>query len=211
MLIMGEEVEPARPGTAPDLASAVGNRIRRLRRARGWSVRELADAAGTSRRMLTRVELGQANPSLLMVDRIAAALDTDVAALVVPEPADPSGPASAAQGSTSGGDGTGSPEQRLGMTRQPWAELSKWTLRPGDQHNPGHSAGPGGQHVHHVLTGQLTIVLAERSLVIEAGQTATVDRRSERAYRNEGGSAVVFLRVAAGHEPGADPDGRSTR
>jgi proteic killer suppression protein len=37
----------------------------------GLTVQELADAAGLSRRMLTQIELGQANPSLVTLDRVA--------------------------------------------------------------------------------------------------------------------------------------------
>ncbi|MFC7741281.1 helix-turn-helix domain-containing protein [Nocardiopsis composta] len=70
--------------TAPQFVTRIGGRIRALRKQRGWSVQRLAEAGTVSRRMLTQIELGQANPSLATVDRVARALDTDFAALALP-------------------------------------------------------------------------------------------------------------------------------
>jgi Helix-turn-helix len=47
------------------------------RKQRGGSVQQLAEAARLSRRMLTGTELGQANPSLATVERVALVLEVD--------------------------------------------------------------------------------------------------------------------------------------
>ena len=64
------------------LLSSLGTRIRGLRVRREWSRRELASAAGLSERFLAQVESGRGNPSVLSLERIAAALDTSPAALL---------------------------------------------------------------------------------------------------------------------------------
>lgn len=54
----------------------LGNSVGERRRARGWSRRELARRAEISERFLAEVERGRANPSLLRIAEIAAALGT---------------------------------------------------------------------------------------------------------------------------------------
>src|SRR5699024_11640230 len=52
-----------------------------LFRSQDLSVGALAELSGVSRRMLTQIELGQANPSVSILDRVAAGLGTTFAAL----------------------------------------------------------------------------------------------------------------------------------
>ncbi|MDN6124056.1 MAG: helix-turn-helix domain-containing protein, partial [Brevibacterium sp.] len=61
----------------------VGSRLRELRNGRGWTIQRLADESSLSRRMLTQIELGQANPSLATIDRIAHALEVTFADLAL--------------------------------------------------------------------------------------------------------------------------------
>ena len=60
-----------------DFLSQVGARIRALRTGRSLTVQQLADRSRISRRLLTQIELGQANPSLVTVTRIARQLGTE--------------------------------------------------------------------------------------------------------------------------------------
>src|SRR3954454_20531431 len=76
------------PSTAA-LASAIGARVRQERQARHWTLDQLADAAGVSRRMLVNVEQGVTNPSVGTLLRISDALGVGLPALVelpTPEP-----------------------------------------------------------------------------------------------------------------------------
>ena len=72
----------------PALLETVSSKVRDLRRAKGWSRRELAERAALSERFLAQVEAGEGNPSVLSLERIAATLGTSAAALL----AAPSGP-----------------------------------------------------------------------------------------------------------------------
>ena len=62
--------------------TAVGQRIRSLRRARGWTIERLAATGGMATSFLSNVERGVQNPSLVILARIANALDRDLAAIV---------------------------------------------------------------------------------------------------------------------------------
>src|SRR6266702_8639261 len=73
-------------GTAA-LALAIGVRVRQERQSRRWTLDQLAEAAGVSRRMVVNVEQGAANPSVGTLLRISDALGVGLPALVeAPEP-----------------------------------------------------------------------------------------------------------------------------
>ena len=71
-------------GSAParlDLR-ALGERIKRERAQRGFSLERLAARTGVSRSMLSAVERGGKAPTVLVLDRIATGLDTSIARLL---------------------------------------------------------------------------------------------------------------------------------
>ena len=59
-----------------------GVRLRRLRRDRGWTQDQLAEAAAANPKYVGEIERGARNPSLDVIVRLAGALDVDVAELV---------------------------------------------------------------------------------------------------------------------------------
>ncbi|RME93985.1 MAG: XRE family transcriptional regulator [Verrucomicrobia bacterium] len=71
------------PSTASDPAHLqFSRRLRVLRRQRGWSLEDLAAASAVSRSMLSEIERGNANPTLAVACRIAAAFGLSVGQLV---------------------------------------------------------------------------------------------------------------------------------
>jgi transcriptional regulator with XRE-family HTH domain len=67
---------------ATDICVRVGNKIRELRQAKEWSQQMLADHAQIERAHLTRLEEGQKEAGLRILERIAIALDVEVEELV---------------------------------------------------------------------------------------------------------------------------------
>jgi len=63
---------------------SLSERVRRLRRARGWPRAVLAERSGLSIRFLARVEAGDGNISLLRLTSLARALDTTADELIRP-------------------------------------------------------------------------------------------------------------------------------
>lgn len=59
----------------------VGREIRRRREARGWSQAKLAGAAGMGVSGVSQIETGTRNPSTVTLEKLARALDTEVADL----------------------------------------------------------------------------------------------------------------------------------
>jgi transcriptional regulator with XRE-family HTH domain len=67
---------------------AFGERIRALRLARGLTQDDLAAHCGLFRTYMSRIETGQANPTLTMVHALATSLEVDVADLFAADPSD---------------------------------------------------------------------------------------------------------------------------
>lgn len=65
-----------------DLAVRVGRKVRALRDLRGLSRREVVEAAGISERYLIQLEAAESNVSLLVLSRIATALDVELTQLL---------------------------------------------------------------------------------------------------------------------------------
>ena len=71
-----------RTGQPLAVARTFGERLRALRRARGWSLERLAEEAGLHWTYVGSVERGERNISLLNIVRLAAAVGADPADLV---------------------------------------------------------------------------------------------------------------------------------
>ncbi|WP_454325509.1 helix-turn-helix domain-containing protein [Streptomyces glaucescens] len=190
---MSSEVAADRQATE-EFVTRIGGRIRALRKQRGWGVQQLADAAKLSRRMLTDIELGRANPSLATVDRVARALDTDFAALALPEN---DAPGADAEGTLVWEAPDGSTALLLGATVSPRAELWRWTLAPGGRYDA-EPDRPGAQEIHHVLSGRLTLALEAGHQELRPGQSAVIASDQQYAYLNEHAEPTVFMRVVTG-------------
>ncbi len=63
--------------------------LRQLRLDRKWSQYDLADEARLRQALISALEVATANPTLASLDKIAAALDVEVAALFAAAPAKP--------------------------------------------------------------------------------------------------------------------------
>lgn len=182
--------------TAPFLA-ALGSRVRARRQAQGLTVARLAELSGVSRRMLTAIELGQANPSLVTVDKVARALDTDFAGVVL---ADKDVDVLTVRTSDSAtpmwSSEAGSCARLHVVTRDRGGpELWSWTLAPGDRYSA--SADPdGSEELFLVQSGTLVVVAdGAPSTSIPAGASARLASDRQYAYVNEGAEPVEFVRV----------------
>lgn len=68
--------------SADTISRHLGQRLRQLRAARGWSLESLAGSSGVSRSMLSQIEREQANPTLAVTLRIAQAFGMSLGELV---------------------------------------------------------------------------------------------------------------------------------
>ncbi len=69
-----------------DIRKQVGLNVKKIRRERGWSQEELAFESGLHRTYISGIERGARNPTLLVIDQVAAALGVTPARLLEPAP-----------------------------------------------------------------------------------------------------------------------------
>jgi transcriptional regulator with XRE-family HTH domain len=70
-------------GVAEDVSSGrVGERVRGLRRGRGWTLEVLAERSGVSRAMISKLERGEKNPTLVVAAKVAEGLGVSLMQLV---------------------------------------------------------------------------------------------------------------------------------
>jgi XRE family transcriptional regulator, regulator of sulfur utilization len=68
--------------TPAGLRSSLAMNLRRARRGRGWSLRELALRADVSKALLSKIERGEGNPSIETLYRISAAIGCTMSELI---------------------------------------------------------------------------------------------------------------------------------
>jgi transcriptional regulator with XRE-family HTH domain len=183
---------------ARDFLTQVGARIRALRTTRSLTVQQLADRARISRRLLTQIEHGQANPSLVTVTRIARQLGIEFTNLLDATPAE-----SPIEVHESGRhvlvwfSDAGSTAHLLEAAAESRStDLWLWRLVPGDIYR-GHADPRGSQELFYVLAGALTLTADDQQVVVPAGASSRL--RSDRlyAYVNSGDVPVEFVRSVA--------------
>ena len=75
-------LRPAPPDDDEAIGQTLCNRVRDLRKKRGWTLDEMSAACGVSRSMLSEVERGRANPTLAVAYRIGQAFGMSLGELV---------------------------------------------------------------------------------------------------------------------------------
>ena len=182
------------------LAAAIGGRVRQERQSRHWTLDQLADAAGVSRRMLVNVEQGAANPSVGTLLRISDALGVGLPALVErpsPRPVKITrhGDGAVLWSSESGGRGV----LVAGTDPPDVVELWDWTLAPGDQHGS-EAHTPGTKELIQVREGSITVEVAGGQFTLDAGDAAAFPSDAAHGYANPGTRPARFSMAV--FEPG---------
>ena len=166
------------------LAGAIGVRVRRQRQSRRWTLDQLAEAAGVSRRMVINVEQGAANPSVGTLLRIGDALGVGLPALVERPAPRPVKVTRHGEGAVLWSGEFGGRGVLVAGTEAPDVlELWDWTLGPGDQHRS--EAHPHGtQELVQVVRGTITVEVAGESVTLDAGDAVAFAGHVAHSYAN---------------------------
>jgi transcriptional regulator with XRE-family HTH domain len=150
----------------------IGERVRQHRTARGWTLDELADRSGVSRRMVINIEHGEGNPSIATLLRISDALGVGLPVLVDVERPRALTVTAVGQAPVLWRGPRGGQALLVAGTEPPdVVELWDWTLQPGEEHtSEAHSAGT--RELLLVLDGQVDLRVGDRTDHLEAGDSA---------------------------------------
>lgn len=192
-----EDAEPA-----AELARTIGRRVRAARGERGWTLDQLAQRSGVSRRMLVNVEQGATNPSIATLLRLSEALGIGLPALVDPGQGRTEtivvhrvGEVAAMWSSPAGGAAM----MVAGTARPDVTELWDWRLGPGDTYRS-EAHRTGTRELLLVLSGSIDLVVGDASFRLRAGDAATFDATVAHAYANASPSRPARFALAV-HEP----------
>ncbi|MWA15624.1 helix-turn-helix domain-containing protein [Streptomyces sp. BA2] len=173
-----------------DVLTAVGPRLRALRKARGATLARLSEETGISLSTLSRLEAGQREPTLKLLLPLAKAYGVPLDELV-------------------GAPRTGDPRihprpfMRHGNT---WVPLTRYLggmhaykqVMPVARNTTRQTTRPEqGMHEGYewlyVLSGRLLLALGDHDLVLTAGEAAEFDTRTPHGFANAGDIPVEFL------------------
>jgi transcriptional regulator with XRE-family HTH domain len=194
-------------GGADSVARAIGGRVRQGRAGRGWTLDQLAERSGVSRRMLVSIEQGSANPSIATLLLISDALGIGLPALV--EMDNPPWLRVTRAGSAPvlwRGKLGGQAVLVAGTEPPDVTELWDWTLGPGESHSSeAHAAGT--RELLLVLDGQVEVRAGQRAEVLATGDSATFAGDLPHGYANACPQVARFALTV--FEPGVGPGSRS--
>lgn len=173
-----------------DVLTAVGPRLRALRKARGATLARLSEETGISLSTLSRLEAGQREPTLKLLLPLAKAYGVPLDELV---------------GAPQTGDPRIHPRPflRHGNT---WVPLTRYLggmhaykqVMPVARNDNRRTTRPEqgtheGYEWLYVLSGRLLLALGDHDLVLTAGEAAEFDTRTPHGFSNAGDIPVEFL------------------
>ena len=197
----------ARAG-ADGVARAIGGRVRQGRAGRGWTLDQLAERSGVSRRMLVSIEQGSANPSIATLLLISDALGIGLPALVDMDRPSSLRVTRAGSAPVLWRGKLGGQAVLVAGTEPPdVTELWDWTLGPGEGHSsPAHAAGT--RELLLVLDGQVEVRVGQHAEVLAVGDSAAFAGDQAHGYVNASSARAARFALTV-FEPGVGPGSRS--
>ena len=168
----------------------IGERVRQHRTARGWTLDELADRSGVSRRMLINIEHGDGNPSIATLLRISDALGVGLPVLVDVQRPHALTITAAGQAPVLWHGPRGGQALLVAGTEPPdVVELWDWTLHPGEEHTSDpHSTGT--RELLLVLDGQVDLRVGHNTERLSVGDSAAFAGNVAHSYATPADAAT---------------------
>ena len=174
------------------LASAIGARVKNERQSKGWTLDQLADAAGVSRRMIVNVEQGATNPSVGILLRISDALGVGLPALVEPPQPKPVKVTRQGEGAVLWRGDHGGRGVFVAGTQPPnVVELWDWTLESGDSHES-EAHTPGTMELIQLHEGAMSVTVGSETHELLSGDSISFPGDESHSYENAGATRARF-------------------
>jgi transcriptional regulator with XRE-family HTH domain len=187
------------PAHTADPSPSVGHRIKALRDAMGFSLRDLADRSGVSAPMLSQVERGETSPTLASAAKIAAGLELTLSQLLRLDEGQHVA-VSRASGRRRYERGGHRFEELTPPLPGQRADVSLHVLGPGAT-TGGHADPPmhepGSRETAVVLAGTLALVVDGSRHELREGDSVTFDADLPHHFENDGEEPTRFFAVIA--------------
>lgn len=186
--LRNQQVESASASSVSDELAQVGPRLRAARRARGWTLEDLAERAGMSMSTLSRLESGKRQASLELLLPLTRQLGIRVDDLLAPGPADPRVVRATIR--------------RDGMTLTPLAPehapLAIYRIVYEPVAEPPPLRTHAGYEWFYVVSGKLHLRLGEQEYVLGRGEAAEFDTQTPHAMWPAAGRPAHVLSIFNG-------------
>ena len=192
-------VETKSLSQASPAEGTVGLRVRALREAMGFSLRDLAERSGVSAPMLSQVERGETSPTLAVAEKIAQGLELTLSQLLRLDEGEHVAVSRAGERRRFERGGHRFEELTPPLPGQR-ADVSLHTLKAGattggPDDPPMHE--PGSRETAVVLTGVVALIVDGTRHELRTGDSVTFDADLPHHFENEGGEQARFLAVIA--------------
>lgn len=190
-----------RPATQPtkhENESRIGFHLKRERRLKGMRLVDVADAAGISPSLISKIEHNRLNPSLSTLHRIAKALGTSVSALFAMEEQVSQVVLRPEERVVAGADSGSFPhwegiEAEIIIPYESGRRLEGFlfVMEPG-----GHSGGPvqhDGEECGYVIEGQLELEVGDQIYRLGPGDSFFFQSHVVHRYRNPGKASARVI------------------
>ena len=173
--------------------TALGQRIRAMRKQRSLTLAALAERAEISVSMLSSVERGEKAATVLVLHRIATGLETSISRLVEDE--SPARAVVMRAGEQVVVPGPGGWTRRILSPVVPGVEfeMMQTTVPPGTDTGEYGPHLPGSHEYLMVEAGTLTVTLDDVPYTLEAGDAIYYDGACRHAYRNDGTETCRYI------------------
>ncbi|MVW72027.1 XRE family transcriptional regulator [Bordetella sp. 15P40C-2] len=192
------------PGSADSSDQDLGRRLRAMRKAKGFTLQELAARTDMSIGMLSQVERGVSSPSMRSLRSLCAALGIDGATLF--SNSDDS------DGADSANEFAVWASQRKAL-RLADSGVTKYRVTPANcasleaflmELEPGAASDPNllmqtGDKVGYIISGKLRVFIGDETLLLQAGDTYGFTGTRRYRWENAWDQPTVFLVVNSAH------------
>jgi XRE family transcriptional regulator, regulator of sulfur utilization len=185
---------PTEADESEAIRTRVAENMRRVRLARGMSLRDVAAATGLSKALMSQIERAVANPTISTLSLIASALDVSFSELTRSSLIEPVVVRAAERE-----PGTSGARMLFTMPERRRFDVSEGVIQPGD-HGVKSDHGAGSLEYGYVVSGKVELVVGERTLSLEAGDAVQFSADLPHAYRARDVASTILAVVAYSHE-----------
>lgn len=172
--------------------AVIGERVRAERTALGLSLEDVAERSGVSRSMVSEIERGRKVPTIVVLDRITAALGTSLTTLV--QPAETTPVVVLRRGDQQVAEDPAGWHRRILSPVLPDVdfEFMRTTIAAGVDAGTWLPHGPGSREYLAVEAGTLILTVDGTDHVLEAGDSIYHDGDCTHSYRNPGTVDCIY-------------------
>jgi transcriptional regulator with XRE-family HTH domain len=175
--------------------STIAARIRGERAVRRWSLDDLAERAGVSKAMISKIERGEASPTAALLGRLSGAFGLTLSAMLAEPEAPAHGPIRRADQPTWRDPATGYIRRQVAAPARFPVEMIEVSLPAGASVSFPAASYSFISQIVWVLTGRLTFVEGETTHALGPGDSLELGPPADCAFRNDGTAACSYLVV----------------